>query len=160
MATIHNTSLIRGLIDAAKLQLSIDRVPTELAEKIVPVLVTGQSEKEIIITRTNAIDVTSALSFKTDAKKDTYIVGIGLTLSKDVVSDSTFSAVEITFANGITTNLNQIRYEPLEQNQFTENIFFKYPIKLQRNTNVNVVNSSATASIDTTATIYYYEVEE
>lgn len=49
MTIIHNSDIQRRIIDEAKLQVGIDSVPQELAEKVLPVLVSNPKGKKRIL---------------------------------------------------------------------------------------------------------------
>ena len=156
MAEIGNSGVIKKLVKVLNLQTGKDKIPSELAEKIQAV-VSAEPERTIFAKEQTCSDATTTTIFTTDAKKNTYAVGVSLSVSKDAVATSTSSRIAGTLDEGGGINLIRIRYEPLTAGQFTESITFPYPIKLAKSSNVSVANSTAIASVDASATIFYYE---
>ena len=160
LAEIHNAELIQNIIKQAKIQIQTDKVPTQLAEKVVPVLVAATPERLIQFKANSASDATTANIHTTHSSKETYLMGIQMTIAKDAVSDSIISSVRATPFGSADLGLLAIRYEPTTASSaLNESIFFPIAMKLEKATTITVTNSTATASIDTTATIFYYEVD-
>ena len=158
MAKIHNIDLIKSIIDKAKLQTAVDKVPTELAEKIIPVLVADTTEKLIQVARAAATDATGVTIHTTSETKDTYLTGLHLTISKNNVNDSIISAINATTFGEAAGSVLVLRYEPLTAGQLHASITFSHPIKLEKGTPITISNSGILASIDTTGMIFFYEV--
>jgi len=59
MTNIHNSDIQKRIIDEAKLQVAIDKVPQQLAEKVVPVLISNPKGKKrlLIFTDNNARNI-------------------------------------------------------------------------------------------------------
>lgn len=159
MATINNPELIKSIIDKAKINTSIDRVPSVLAEKVVPVMEIA-SIKKIKVMEAAASDATTAGFFTTTAAKEIWIVGVLLSITKDAVADSTHSSILATpKESNIPVTLIKIRYEPTTAGEHYKSIMFPNPILIKAGTLISVTNSAATASIDTSGIIYFYETE-
>ena len=158
MAKINNPLIIKKLIDEAKINTSLEKVPDQLAEKIIPTL-NVNPEKIIQTKNTSTADTASATIYTTSLTKDTFLIGGQITLSKDVVSDATFSQITITPFSDSGKVLLILRYEPLTAGQFSETISLTHPLKLERGSSIIILNNSATASIDIVGTIFFYEVE-
>ena len=158
MAKIYNSELFRELTQGGKIQTSIDRIPSELAEKVVPVMeVNPKLLKELnIIKNTEAFNTTSATIYTTPSDKDFYLTGYALSVTKDAGSTSQKSWISCTI-NGATTII--VRIETINGQIDSGNLShtFLYPIKIDKNTTITVNNSTAVASIQANATIYGYE---
>lgn len=160
MATINNTQLLKGLIEKAKIQLSADQVPTQLAEKIVPVIV-AEPEKNIFIADLLVSDSAIKTTIHTcHATKRTFIVGCSLSVSKDAINNSLNTSILASTKGQSENQILIMRYEPTTagSNMYQEKTFV-YPIELEKGSNISMSSSQGTASIDTHATLYLYEVE-
>lgn len=160
MASIHNHKIIQNLIDKAKLQLAVDKIPTELAEKILPVLeITPQ--KKIISAYGTLTDATSTNVMTTSSTKKTFLIGYQISLSKDVVNDATLIRILAT-AKGLASNaIFAMRIEPtLAQSGIGESVILPFPMEIEKNTNISVAATDDTASIDVSCILFYYEEEE
>lgn len=157
MATINNSSIIKDVIDKAKIETAFENPPTQLAEKIVPVLAV-ESEKIIKISTATVSDAASGGIFTTSATRRTFIIGCGLSVTKDVNSTSVHSRIVGTFRNATASGtLLELRYEPTTAGQIAQYLSFTKPIETAKNVSIFITNSTAVASIDTTGVVYYYE---
>jgi len=160
MATINNGDVIRNLIEQAKIQTSIDKVPTQLAEKIVPTLPI-YNIYPIKIVAGLLSDSTGGALMTTSTTKKTFIVGATISTSKDVNSTAVSSYINCT-PKGMTSNLNfcYLRFEPITAaSGLTQTVMLPIPLELQPNTAIAINNSHAVASIDSYGIVYYYEVD-
>lgn len=156
MPTNNNVNISLKLKDSFKIQEGIENVPTKVAESIVPVLEVS-AEKKIQVREQIMSDASSQTIITTSSTKRTFFIGGLLSVSKDVVSDAITSSINITPHGGQSRVFLGIRYEPLTAGQFSQKIILPFPIELKKNTPIGLINSSATASIDALAVIYYYE---
>ena len=157
-AKINNSKLIQSIIKQAKLQLSVDKVPSELAEKVIPVL-NVNPDRDIQVVGAGADDAATATLMTTHAIKETFLIGLSLTVSKDIVSTSISSTINATPSQSVAKNLLRLGYEPLTAGEHVLNITFPIPIKLEKGTTIVVTNSTAVASINAHAIAYFYEVD-
>lgn len=160
-ATIYNSDLTKELTDGAKIQTAFDKVPNQIAEKVVP---TMEVNPKLLYTIDHlpvgsASDAITATIHTAATDKDTYLHYINLTVAKDAVSDSLFTEVRCQPKGKAVSILLRIRYEPTTAGQFTSNLVLPKPILLERGTNITLNNNTATASIDATAIIGITEVE-
>lgn len=84
MAQINNGELIKGLIDGAKINTSIEKVPNQLADKIVPVMEVNPDllrKTNVLVTNNNP---TGATIYTTPANKKFYITFILLSANATV----------------------------------------------------------------------------
>ena len=157
MATINNAQLIKNLIDTAKINISAERVPSQLAEKIVPVLEV-KPQPQIKLSALTLSDATTGTMFTTHATKRTFVIAAAISTTKDAISNAHFSGIGVNAFGKSALLLVGIQFEPLTaQSNLSQVISLPFPIELEKNTIVNVYNSSATASIDTQGVVYYYE---
>lgn len=159
MAKIFNTETIKRILDDAGIQTSADDVPTELARKVVPVLISNPTITLKVKTGT-ASDATSATIRTNSTTKRTFLFAVALSISKDVVNDSINSGINITPLGDSVAGIMKLRYEPTVAGNLHDFIVLPYPIELEKGTAINVTNSTNTASIDASAAVYFYEMED
>jgi len=158
MTDIQSKEVIDKVSQDLKIQPSM-AIPRTLGKDIQLVYSVNPFVKAMQVKGNSLVDGTSATIFTTHPTKKTFITGIQITVSKDVVSTSIFSQVlgSVLTAPASSSNLFLIRYEPVTANQFTNSFDFTQPIEMVPNTAVTLVHSNGTASIDGTAVIYFYE---
>ena len=156
MATINNGDVIRKLIDEAGIQTAVDDVPTKLAEKVVPVLISNP-DKFMQVKEETASDTTSILLHTTHATKRTFLTNLDISIAKDGTNTGTDSSISLTPKDkGILTVL-RVRYEPSIAGFHSMSISPLYPIELKKSSAITISNSNGTASIDTTGHCWFYE---
>lgn len=159
-AIIHNSNIIKRLIDEAKIQVSVDKVPDQLAEKILAVL-NVNPPKNIKLSQATASDTTSTTLLTCSSTKKTFMTNLNLSLAKDDISDATYVRITLQAENQAGRSAFYLRFEPLTAaSNLTQNLNFPFPIELKKGSEVLITIDSATASIDASGLIYYYEVED
>ena len=155
---IQAKEVIDKISEDLKVQPSLS-IPRALSKEI-QLSYNVNPERDIKAVNGTASDSTGVTIFTTHATKRTFMIGMNLSVAKDAISTSISSAIEGKFMSGPpNTNLFLIRYEPLTAGQFAENITFPIPIELEKGVLIRVTNTTAVGSIDTTAIIYFYEVD-
>lgn len=158
MVDIQAKEIIDKMSQDLKVQPAM-QLPRELGKIIDPVFVVNP-DRLIRSNNKDLSDGTAVTIFTTDPNKDTFITGVTLSVAKSVLSTSLFSLISASvFGQASNTPLLRIRFEPVTAGQFTESIIFKHPILLQRNTVVQIENNNATASIDMSAVVFFFEVD-
>jgi hypothetical protein len=159
MANINNTQLSKELIDGAKIQVSHDKIPTQLADKVVPVMeVNPKSFRRINVVKQTQNTGTTATIYTTPTDKDFYLVGYNLSLIKDVTATSVLTRLRAVI-DGATVDIAQIMGITLTPQERTISNSFSVPIKLDRNTTLTVANSTNVANTNTGCSIIGYTVE-
>ena len=161
MPKINNSEIIKNIIDDAKINVQVEKVPTQLAEKVVPVLIVKSApERAMQIKSNNAFDSTSATIHTCSTTRDTYLCAVHMTISKDASSTGEYSNIAITPFGQPAVSVILMRYRTLIAGEFQDSFNFStQPIKLEKGSLIQVKNAGATASIDTSGTIFFYEVE-
>lgn len=165
MATIYNSDLSKELIDGAKIQISRDRIPNEIAEKVVPVMEVNPKllRRADIILSANRVATGTTTIYTTPATgKDFYITDIGLSFSKDAACDMAIGDVYIgATINGVVTTLCRLATLTLTAESKAVEQNFKYPIKVDRGTAINLsaVGGYAAGLMSRSCTIKGYFVE-
>lgn len=157
MVQIYNSDTIKRILEDAGIQTSHDQVPNKLSDKVVPVLISNP----VPLIKLAFIDTSNDASqtiFTTSSTKDTYITSINLSIARDVTHDGDNTRIRATPFGNASKILFKLRYNALTAGSENGSIDFEHPIKLTKNTNVGIDNGTATANIDNTGIIYYYEV--
>ena len=154
---IQSKEVIDKISRDLKVQPSL-QIPRGLAKQI-ELSYNVNPEREIEFVNSSIADGTAVTIKTTSTTKDTFIIGATMTISKDVVNSSIFTGINATAFGKNERLLFTIRYEPLTAGSVTESIFFPIPIKLAPGTIIQMTNTNGTASIDSTATIFIYEVD-
>jgi len=159
MATIYNSDLSKELQQGAKLQLR-DRMPSELAEKVVPVMEVNPK----LLKTTNYLvagsgSATSNTIATTPTDKDTYITNACLSMIKDATSTSTSTTLTITPFGQAAVSVLRIACATLtaQTDSLTQN--WSNPIRLARGSNIIITHSSNVANILGVAAVQGYTEE-
>ena len=157
MATIYNSDLFKELASAGKIQVSVDNIPNQLAEKVVPVMEVNPKllRRTEIIRHNDATNATSASIYTTPANADFYLTHLTISTMKDAGSTATFSAISCVI-DGITRYAATLGFITLTASRDSLSINFSTPIKIDRNTSIGIVNSAAAANIITICSIGGY----
>ena len=161
MAKIERSEVLKALQEGLRLDVAREKTPIEVADKILAVF-NVNPERLIQRAGVDSSDTAATTIFTTHATKRTYIVAIHLTTAKSVGSTSLFSEIR-GFVFGDSSNARVLfkqRYEPITAGQFTNSLDLSHPIRMEKGKAVQVIASTAIASIDISALIYFYEVEE
>lgn len=158
MVDIQSKEVIDKISEELKVQPSM-QIPRELAKLIQ--LVYNVNPERLIRTRRNLISDTSSVQmFTTSSIKDTFFVGASLSIAKDAVNDSINTTMTIFPFGDTGRQVLEIRYEPTTAaSNLSKDIQLSQPIKLGRGTAITITNSAATASIDVSAIIRFFEVD-
>jgi hypothetical protein len=160
MATINNSDLFKELREGIKLQQLRDVIPSQLADKVVPVMeVNPKMLRRINSVKNNiATNATSATIYTTPTDKDYFLCGFTLSMIKDVTSTSTSSRVLATI-DGVSTILASIVGISLTPQADSISVQFLEPVRVDKGTNITVTNSTNVANVSANGTIYGYTVD-
>lgn len=157
MAQINNQQVTKGLADNADIQIARDKIPNELAEKIVPTFETNPKllRRINIVASASANNAVTGTIYTTPIDKDFFLTSIDLSMIKDVTSTSIYTDVEIKI-NGQTKTILYINGFTLTVQNISKIISFPIPIKLDRNSTITVNNNTNVANISSYCTITGY----
>lgn len=163
-ATIYNSDATRALIAGAGIQTSSDRVPSELADKTLPMIdQTPDFHRVIGFSSTNSTGNTGALTIHTaSAVKDTYITNLSFSIVKSAACDIATGDLTITGlidGKGTSSALGTIGVLTTTLERDTIQIVFPVPLKMARSGTIAL--SSVTFSLGAlqrSATATGYEV--
>lgn len=151
----------KEVIDKISTDLKIQpalKIPRAIAEKI-QLSYNINPERRVLSAKGFANNATSATILTSSSTKDTYLIGFSISVSKDAVSDSVSTKIQFVDSLGKNDDRFIVRYEPTTAGQFTRSFVLPIPFKIARNSVVQVLNSTATAAIKGSGTVYYYETD-
>jgi len=161
MAKIYNSDCTKGLAQNAGIQTSAEKVPNELAEKIVPTFETNpeQLRRTNILRSNSAINATSGTIYTTPTDKDFYLCGVAVSVIKDVTSTSLYTCITGTPEGQAVTDFLLIRGITLTPQENCCSLEITPPLKMKKGTTIVVTNSTNVANISSSGTIYGYVVD-
>lgn len=163
MAHIYNSDLSKELIRGAKIQTSKDSVPSQLAEKVVPVM---EVNPRLLRLTTNAPQIASSTTgaktvYTTPTNQDFYLTGFTFAYIKDATSDAATSLDFRVKVNGATLTLFSFPIITLTASSGQISVTLANPLKLDRNTVIDYTGTftagvcvragSATGFVDETS---------
>ncbi len=150
-----NSQTIKEVIDAFKLDMNIDKIPS-----IIPVVeVNPKVVKNAEVAAASAINSTTGVILTANNNADIYILSASLSIIKDVTSTSTISAINITTEGGLSRDILRIASLSLTVQNQTVTISFTHPIKIKRNTAISITNGTNVANITAQGCISYFTDE-
>lgn len=161
MAKIYNAEVTNGLAKNAGIQINVDKVPNELAEKIVPTFETNPDaiRKSNRVTSGSLTNATSANIITTEADRDTYLVGVIMHYIKDATATSTEFAVQVTPENQSIQNILRVGGITLTADSGSVSISLPYPLKLKRNATQLLYSATNVGNFTVKCSLIYYVVE-
>jgi hypothetical protein len=148
----YNQSLAFEL--AKILNIKGDNVSSDIEDYIQPVIEVNPRLNKVgfafVGTSTNA---TSSTIFTTSSSNDTYITAMILSVIKDVTSQSSVTNISVTI-NGASVIICSIPSITLTVQNQSVSIQLTNPIKIDKGTNVQVINGNGTANITAKACVY------
>ena len=157
MVEHQSKEVIDKISDELKMQPAMS-IPREISKNIQLVYEVNPIRRVQVAVGV-AVDTTSATVFTTHATKDTFVTSISLSVSKDVVNTSAASRVQLFPVGGAVVHVVRINYEPVTAGSHDKTVLFNPPIKLERNSVVNIINLTGLASIDASAIVTFYETD-
>jgi len=167
MAVIQNQAIIQKLIDELELYPALDKIPTELADKILP---TFQVNSEEITVKTPTTNVVRTLSKSASASTSTiyttpatgkfYLTNVSLQASLAIVNTDTECHIIATI-DGVAQTIAQLMLStnPTINTQVASSVVFNLqnPILLSPGTIISLTNASANINGSTATIIGYTE---
>jgi hypothetical protein len=163
MATIYNSDLTKELREGAKLQTSTDSIPSQLAEKVVPVMeVNPKLLKSCnIIRHVNNAASGSNTIYTTPTDRDFYLVTAWLSYTKNVTCDITTGAVAITAQaeEGSAFTILGLANFTLAVESDSGQISFPTPVKLKRGTAITMSGTFTAGAMSRSGGITGYTID-
>lgn len=160
MAKIYNSDCTKGLAQNAGIQQSVEKVPNELAEKIVPTFETNPQLLKKDVSLTNDKLTTGTLFVTPTTTRQFYLTGFVASYVKDAVCDSATGLYQISYTSetGATAYLMNFPIITLTAQQESVSHTFKNPIKLGLTSAVGFSGTFTVGVLSRSLTIYgYYE---
>lgn len=147
MTKIYNSNLTKAIIEGAKLQTSTDKIPDELAEKVVPVMEVNPNLLRNInfVKRVNIVNTATTTVYTTPTDKDFYLTNAFLNFIKDALNTSVSTQLIITTEDSITDAIISFAQLTLTAQVGNENVQFNPAIKLKRGSNITASAASVAA---------------
>jgi hypothetical protein len=159
MATIFNGDLKRELISAAGIQTARDQVPSQIAEKVVPVIETNPNLFRRINSHLTSSGAAAGL-LTTSTEKDYYLVGCFLDASNKTASqDSIMTITAQIDGMAATQTIAQINFSTsalIDVGQANTFITYPTPLKIARGTSIAFTKTNVAVG---RASIWGYYVE-
>lgn len=153
----------KEIVDKISQDLKIQpalRIPREIEEKI-KLVYNVNPERLVFMKHISLSDGTAITIHTTHATKDTFIIGAWISAAKDAVNASIRSDIRLLPFGETTEELFlAVRYEPLTvASGLHANISLPMPFKLAKGSAIRLLNAESTASIDSEAGVYLFEVD-
>lgn len=164
MAKIYNSNVTKKLAENAAIQQNTDKVPVELAEKIVPTFETNQAALKQYPIRTITLNGNAtgiAYSGYLPAKR-IFVVGISVGFSKNAACDAATGTIDLQ-GNPIgmsnSTQLIRIPIITLQAQDFHTYMPFAIPLEVEPGSRFGMTGTYAAGVMQRNATIHYYELD-
>ena len=131
MVNIQSKEVIDKIADELKVQPDAE-IPHELA-KLIQLVYNVNPVRLIKAANLDVSDVTAGTLITTSSTKDTFLVSAAISVSKDVVNTSIFSAIDCVPLGDARRQVLIVNYEPTTAaSNINAVITFPFPIKLDR----------------------------
>jgi len=149
MAFHYNTGILKNLSDFWRLKG--DELPDQLDEVVVPVFDVMPPANLIRTVSANNTGAAQTI-YTVPADQDFYLTSATLSLIKDATSTSTGTQIKVTI-DGTARNILYIASITLTAQQAQMTQAYRFPIKVDRGTNITLEHSAGVANILGIATI-------
>lgn len=159
MAQIHNSEIIKNLIDKAKIQTSVDAVPNRLAEKIVPVMEVDNQKKYIrYVIKGEKNSSGSYTVYTTPEDDDFYITNMILSWTNDAVADNTDIGVEGVPKDNLSAEMLMfLLKQTTTAGTQTQTLNFNPPLLMTKDSDINLLQFFTAGTSKSTLIIYGYK---
>lgn len=157
MVKIYNSDVTKGLAKSAGIATAKEKVPDELAEKIVPVFETNPDllRKCDVWTSVTAANSLTTTIYTVPEDRDFYLVSASLSLIKDANATSTKTEIRVPL-NKSGVPILTIPSITLTAQDAQISVCFPFPIKVQRGSAIYFANSTNVGNINVSAGIAGY----
>lgn len=156
MAQINNSQLSKEIIDGAKIQTSFNQIPTQLADKVVPVMEVNPK----LLRRCNYVASATANGTiaTTPTDRDLFIFAVTLCGQQNGAGTSN-PRVVITPKGGLATTMVALQLRAtaaVDKDSLVTSLNLTYPILLERGSTITFTTTATSA----TATVFGYTTEQ
>jgi hypothetical protein len=160
MATINNSELFKELKDGIKLQQLRDVIPSQLADKVVPVMEVNPKllRRANIVRQTTITNGTTATIYGTPTDKDFFLTTATLTFIKDVTATTTLISLRAT-VDGVVQHILTIPSLTLTVHSGEVAISLPSAVKIDKGTNIIIASATNVGNISISGNITGYTVD-
>jgi len=162
-AKIYNSDLSKELVDGAKIQIAVDGIPSEIAEKVVPVMEVNPKmfRRTNICVGTSKVVTATLLAYTTPTDRDFFLTSVDIGMIKDATCDQATGTININGVseNGTTCIFAQIPVIVTTAQSEQVNSLFIPPMKLKRGSAINISGTYTAGLMSRTTVIKGYTVE-
>lgn len=163
MATIYNSELSKEIIQGAKIELSRDNIPSQIAEKVVPVMeVNPKMLRRVNVMFDSNRTTSGTATFATlSSDKDFFLTGFSVCIAKDAVCDTATGTAGLTIplVDGNNKYITSFSIITLTAQQFSESVEVKTPIPCKRGGTITMAGTFGAGVYIRSATIRGYYTE-
>lgn len=157
MSIINNSDLTKEIIAGAKTNIAVDTVPSQLADKVVPVMeVNPKLMRRVTFVKTKT--GSTGTIYTTPSDKDFFLVGYSMTASNKTASQDSSLILGIT-PNGFSSiNVDSLTFSTsviLDVNQQDKVVMLPLPMQLARGSVLETISTNISSS---RVTIFGYEI--
>jgi len=156
MATITRSSVLLWFQNLLGLQAGNDKIPTELNDKIMPVVDITPKITTIVRAADNAV-TGGIVAYTTPSDKDFFLTYLHFGYTKDVAATS--GAIYVRFyTDGAIRYITLTAQSTTAETRFSD-ITFPYPIKIDKNTAIDMIGAFGAGAMTKYMTIGGYILE-
>jgi hypothetical protein len=157
-AKIYNSDLTKELREAAKIMTSVDATPTEIAEKVVPVMEVNPKilRRSNIVLNTRMVNNTAATIYTVPTDRDFYLVSAMLSFIKDATSTATEVNLRLKDELGISQRIMEFECLTLTAQADSMCITFPFPVKVPSGAPITINCTTNNANISVSGCIIGY----
>lgn len=157
MATIYQSDIVQKAVRGLKLAPSRDKIPNELADKILPVYELNDAYDIITAGGSSSSSSSTASILTASSTADTYITSLMMSVDKDATSDSTDFSVNVV-QNGAVRALGKIIMITLTATSKIISISFPRPVRIDKGSTVRIAATFTVGALSRSAAVTYYEI--
>jgi hypothetical protein len=164
MAKIYNSDLIKELRDVGKIQISTDKIPNEIADKVVPVINVNPKQSRVINAILSSAVTASGVAqtlLAAQPNRDFFITSASISIVKDAACTPGREFYHIICTiDGATKNILTIPYYSAVASESHKTISFPIPIKIDRNTAITTSifdYGAGTSKVSTNVSGYFVD---
>lgn len=157
MAKIYNSDVTKEIANNAGIATSLEKVPNELAEKVVP---TFEANPMVVkpCTICRNLNTSNTIIYTVPTGKTFYLTSCSLSYTKTAASTATDSSIRIT-QDGVSRWVLAIRHTPATAETASLSNSFPHPLKVDGGTNITENDTGGDANCIATSTIQGFYIE-
>ena len=157
MAQINNSESIKRMLDDGGIQTAHDQVPTQLASKVVPVLVANAQKVVNVVQDATSTTTGATTIYTTPTDRDFFLTGVFLSNASSALQDGTLIEYSI-YVGGSKEKIIRLRKLTLVAYTGTAQRDLSVPIKLDRGSIVELSHTFSAGTSTTSASLTGYTI--